>query len=614
MCSTSAKLRKYVIFEGEVPESDKFYLTMIHVKNRLVALTALFLINASMYNRLEAQEILPADEAQSFFAGIPDSAKKLIGDALPLKASVKPEKPAKLLVFNLHKNRDRVSRGHPSIPYANYMLKLMGERTGAWETWFSRDTMIFQPEILQQFDALCFNNTAGVLFDDPEMRDNLLEYVYSGRGFIGIHAAGATFCQYPVYDQFPEFGEMLGGYENGGHPWKPREWITLKLDEPDHPVNAAFQGKKFEVSDEVFQFLDHYTRDRLRILLSIDTTLTDMSMERRILPERRADGDIAISWVRNYGRGRVFYTSLGHNAHLNWNPVVLQHYLDGLQFALGDLYAPVVPSNRVTEAIRAQEDLGWRLGLTAYSFKNHTLFETIDKAASMGILYLGGLNVQKVSKSIPSDFDYRLDEESLREIRRKFLDSGVTLVTYYIHDIPEDQEECRKLFEFGRKMGIETFISEPRPEQLDMIEKFCEEYDIRLAIHNHRENISPLWWNPENILKQCKGRSPLMGACGDFGYWSRSGIPPLEAISKLGDRLITVQMHDLDKSGPEGKDVAWGTGSLELDKVLEKLADMGIRPSLFGLEYSRDWDRERPEILQSKAYFDKTIISLSYEQ
>jgi sugar phosphate isomerase/epimerase/type 1 glutamine amidotransferase len=587
---------------------------MIHAKHSLIVLVAFLFFIVGVSDRLQAQEILTADQAGSFFEGVPDSAKRLIEEALPVEASVKPEQPAKLLVFNLAKIKDRITKGHPSIPYANYMLWLMGKRTGAWETWFSSDTMIFQPNILQQFDALCFNNTSGVLFDNPEMRDNLLEFVYSGKGFVGIHAAGATFCQWPVYDQFPEFGEMLGGYENGGHPWKPRDWITLKMDEPGHPVNAAFQGNRFEVSDEVFQFSEPYTRDRLRVLLSIDTVLTDMSMERNILPERRADGDIAISWVKNYGRGRVFYTSLGHNAHLNWNPVVLQHYLNGLQFALGDLKAPATPSNKATETVRAQEDLGWRLGLTAYSFKDQTLFETIDKAASMGILYLGGLSVQKVSQTVPSNFDYHLDEESLREIRAKFLASGITLVTYYIHDIPGDKEECRKLFEFGRKMGIETIISEPGPEQLDMIEKFCEEYNIRLAIHNHGKKISPLWWNPESILRYCKGRSPLLGACGDFGYWARCGIHPLEAIDKLGDRLITVQVHDLDEFGPEGKDVAWGTGVLDLNKVLEKLAELGIRPSMIGLEYSRDWDRERPEILQSKSFFDKNIIRLSHEQ
>ena len=567
----------------------------------------LFLLACISYG----QHFKKGEGARAFFTGLPDSARAAIEQAIPEKAAASAEKPGKILVFNMHRWNNEIRPGHPSVPYANYMLHLMGRKTGAFEAYFSNDTMVFQKDILNRFDALCFNNTAGVLFVDPVLRKNLLEYIYSGKGFIGIHAAGATFCQWPVYDQFPEYGEMLGGYENGGHPWKPHEWITLKTDDPSHPINRAFGGEGFEVSDEVFQFTEPYTRDRLRILLAIDTGKTDMSEERYILPERRADGDLAISWVRNYGRGKVFYTSLGHNAHLNWNEKVLVHYLDGIQFVLGDLEAPVTPSNKLTPAIEAREKLGWRLGLTAYTYRDNTLFETIDRAASLGILYLGGLNVQTVSDRIRGRFDFTLSDEDLLAVRQKFLSAGVTLVSYYIHDIPNEEETCRKIFEFGRKMGIETFISEPKPEALDLIEKYCEEYRIKLAIHNHGKDISPVYWDPQNLLEVCRDRSPLIGACGDPGYWSRSGIDPLDAVTLLGERLITIQLHDLDSTGPEGQDVAWGRGKLELSTLIEHLQTRGIRPSLFGLEFSRDWHRERPEIQESIDYFDSVCLKLA---
>ena len=178
--------------------------------------------------------------------------------------------------------------------------------------------------------------------------------VSNGKGFVGIHAAGATFVQWPKYDQWPEFGEMLGGYENGGHPWKSDEWITIKLDDPEHPLNAGFKGKGFRVSDEVFQFQKPYSRDKLRILLSIDMTKTEIISGRYILPERSQDHDFAISWVRSYGKGRVFYCSLGHNPHIFWNPLILQHYLAGIQFALGDFVADTTPSSKVTSETRTK--------------------------------------------------------------------------------------------------------------------------------------------------------------------------------------------------------------------------------------------------------------------
>jgi type 1 glutamine amidotransferase len=238
-------------------------------------------------------------------------------------------------------------KGHPSIAHGNLAIRRMGERTGAYDAVFSNDVSMFRPEKLKQFDAVCFNNTVGVLFDDPELRKSLLDFVAGGKGFVGIHAAAATFVQWPRYDQWPQFGEMLGGYENGGHPWKPNETITLKVEAANHPINAAFGGRGFEISDEVFQFQQPYSRDKLRVLLSIDTTRTDMSPSRRFLPERAADKDFAISWVRRYGEGRVFYSSLGHNPHIFWNPAVLEHFLAGIQFALGDLEADAKPSRQL---------------------------------------------------------------------------------------------------------------------------------------------------------------------------------------------------------------------------------------------------------------------------
>ncbi len=270
--------------------------------------------------------------------------ERRIAEAMPAKAAT-PRKPRRLLVVTLSV-RDGVERkgSHKSIPFASRAFELMGEKTGAFAATVSNDLDLFRPAALAQFDAVCFNNTGGVLFEDDERRESLVSFVSNGGGIVGVHAAAATFCQYPVYDQWPAFGEMLGGYENGGHPWRPDETITIKLDDPDHPVNAAFGGKGFEIADEVFQFRDHYSRSKLHVLASIDTDRTDMGPHRRFLPERAADRDFAMSWVRQYGDGRVFYTSFGHNIHLFWNRQMLQHFLAGIQFAMGDLEGDASPS------------------------------------------------------------------------------------------------------------------------------------------------------------------------------------------------------------------------------------------------------------------------------
>lgn len=274
--------------------------------------------------------------------GTPEEQAKIYA-AVPTFAAP-ARKTRRLLVCSLNVRDGQVSKGHPSITHGALAIDLMGKRTGAYQTTFSDDPAIFSRERLAEYDAMCFNNSCGVLTEDPKQRQAILDFVAGGKGFVGLHAAAATFVQYPKYDQFPAFGEMLGATENGGHPWGPDDTITLRVEDPSNPINAAFAGQSFEIQDEVFQFQKPYSRERLHILLSIDPARTDMSPPRRFLPERAADKDFGMSWIRKYGAGRVFYSSLGHNPRIFWNAKLLAHFLAGIQYALGDIEADATPS------------------------------------------------------------------------------------------------------------------------------------------------------------------------------------------------------------------------------------------------------------------------------
>jgi sugar phosphate isomerase/epimerase len=327
----------------------------------------------------------------------------------------------------------------------------------------------------------------------------------------------------------------------------------------------------------------------------------------------RPDNDYAVAWVRHYGRGRVFYCTIGHNPYVFWDPTLLGFYLDAIQFALGDLEAPTVPSAKLTPAMRAQEELGWRLGIEAYTFHRFPLFEAIDKTAQLGIAYMGGLSFQRVSDTIPKNLEPGLSDDELRQIRFKLDEAGVRLLTYYIQDIPGDEAGCRRVFEFGRKLGIETFMSEPALEALDRIERFADAYDIRVALHNHDAKGSPHYWHPEKVLEAVRGRSARLGACADLGYWMRAGIDPIEGIRLLGDRLITLQMHDLNELGPNGHDVPWGTGAGRSEMFFRELRRLGVRPVMIGLEYSRNFLESMPEVAGCAEFFNELTVSMAGE-
>jgi len=537
-----------------------------------------------------------------------ETERQKVEAALPARAPARPRKPRKLLIFDLNVNYG----GHGSIRTANLAFTLMGQKTGAFDTVISRDPQVFRSESLRQFDAVFFNNTVGNCFTDPALRQSLVEFVYGGGGLMGVHGSSVAFTHWPgAVEDWPEFGLMIGA--RGANHRASNEHIFIRNEEPDHPVTAAFEGQGFEYRDEFFRVHEPYSRQRVRVLLSIDTDKTDLNQGPGYGKLERADNDYALAWLRHYGRGRTFYCTIAHNPYVFWDPKMLQFYLAAAQFVLGDLPAPTIPSGKLTPALRAQEKLGWRLGIEAYTFHKFTLFEAIEKTAQLGLPYMGGLSFQRVSKDIPKNFEPGLTEDELRQIRFKLDAAGVRLLTYYIHDIPGDEAECRKVFEFGRKIGIETFMSEPKPEALDTIEKFCDAYDIQVALHNHDPKTSPVYWHPEGILKVCQGRTRRLGACADLGYWLRAGVDPIKAVNQLKDRLLTVQMHDLHALGPDGHDVPWGTGVGRTEAFIREMHRLGLWPTMWGLEYSYNFLESLPEIARCIEFFNRLSLQLAGE-
>jgi len=558
-------------------------------------------IAASLYvSRDAAAEQRPRRELSA-------AEKTRIEAVLPAKAPAEAKKPRKLLIFD----RNVDYPGHGSIETANFTFSRMGERTGAFTTVVSRDPAVFKKGNLEQFDAICLNNTVGNLFTDPALRQNLLEFVLGGGGLLGIHGTSVAFTDFRqgARETWPEFGQMIGG--RGAAHLAQDEKVVVKIDSPGHPLTQPFGGKGFEHASEFFRVRGPYSRDRVRVLFSIDTAKTELPAKGTHPHVERVDNDYALAWTRNYGRGRVVYCTIGHSPADFMVPKILDFYLHALQFIMGDIDGSTTPSNRLTPAVVAQEELGWRFGVTAWGLHKFTLFETIDKTRELGLNYIGGLSFQKVSKGLPKNFDASLTDEQLEQIRSKMDAAGVRMPTFYYAQIPGDEEGCRRVFELGRKLGVETFISEPPPNSLDIIERFCDEYDINLAIHNHGPEQSPVYWKPENIVELCKGRSKRVGACPDTGYWIRAGIDPVEGIRTLGNRLITIQPHDLNELSPDGHDVPWGTGKAEFKKMLQELHRLGIKPTLVGLEYSHDYLDNMPEMRKCVEFFNGVTIEMA---
>jgi hypothetical protein len=142
---------------------------------------------------------------------------------------------------------------------------------------------------------------------------------------------------------WPEFNRMIGGFFK--FHWNDGQLIHVKVDEPDHPLNAPFKGRpQLQIVDETYTFgRDTYSRQNVRVLTSVD--YAKMSAEDKAKEQYpRADGDYALSWIRREGKGRVFYEAHGHNEKIYAITPILEHVLLGMQYVLGDLEADDRPS------------------------------------------------------------------------------------------------------------------------------------------------------------------------------------------------------------------------------------------------------------------------------
>jgi len=203
------------------------------------------------------------------------------------------------------------------------------------ETLKQKFAVAFSPESLAQFDGVMFVSTTGEL-PIPDI-GAFLQWIQEGHAFIGVHAASDTLKSSDAYV------EMIGG-NFAGHPWTAKGEHGFVNHDPTHPVVKMFP-ERFRWKDEIYQYGPRYNPDNVRVLLSIDMAASTP----------KNPWHVPVSWVRNYGRGRVFYTNLGHNNETWSDDAFQKHFTEGTAWALGRFDAPskANPSIQAAEYLRS---------------------------------------------------------------------------------------------------------------------------------------------------------------------------------------------------------------------------------------------------------------------
>ena len=201
----------------------------------------------------------------------------------------------------------------------------------AWQqTLADQFAKAFSAESLASFDGVMFVNTTGDL-PIPDLTA-FLDWIKSGKTFIGMHAATDTFKGSDLYCDF------VGGIF-AGHPWNAGGEHAFVVHEPGHRLTAMF-APRFRWKDEIYQYDLRYKPENLRVLVSLDMPASTP----------KEPWHVPVSWVRDYGKGRVFYTNFGHNDATWKDPVFQKHMLEGIAWSLGRFDAPATPNPDVQAA------------------------------------------------------------------------------------------------------------------------------------------------------------------------------------------------------------------------------------------------------------------------
>ena len=219
---------------------------------------------------------------------------------------------------------------HDSVSDGMVAIYNLGRESGLWDAMLRTDVeLITKKELgrnaktLDYFDALIFVSTTGELDLDDNQKKDMMSFIKDdGKGFVGVHAALDTNYKWP------EYGEMIGGWFDQ-HPWSTFNAPIINED-PNFPAVRHFP-KSFLKYDEIYQPKE-WSRDKVNVLLSLDPTKLNYANNPRI---HRTDHDFAVAWDKMYGKGRVFYSTLGHTQEAWSDPDIRKMYFEAIKWVLG---------------------------------------------------------------------------------------------------------------------------------------------------------------------------------------------------------------------------------------------------------------------------------------
>ena len=244
-------------------------------------------------------------------------------------------------------------------------------------------------------------------------------------------------------------------------------------------------------------------------------------------------------------------------------------------------------------------DAGFAIAVQCWSFREFTLFESIEMAAATGA---GGVELYPGQKLGGGHGDLKfgpdLTDRQLRSLINHLAKHHLAAINLGVIEIPKEETAARKIFEFARKLNLHGITTESLAS-LDTLEKLAAEYELKVCFHNHARPAA--LWHPDTLWKALEGRHPNIGFCADLGHWASSGLDPVEVIRKIAPRVRSFHLKDRASISVWGRDQPLGTGVIDIAAILDEVRKHGFAGNV-SIEYESNWQTNLAEIAQCVGY------------
>ena len=269
---------------------------------------------------------------------------------------------------------------------------------------------------------------------------------------------------------------------------------------------------------------------------------------------------------------------------------------------------PALPSF-ASLAAAAEDADPWRgltVGVATYTVRELPIEEAIQAVKRVGLKYVS-------IKNVKNHIDLSHSSEERKQRAQMFRDAGLTPLSVGNVSMRTGEADVRKAFEYARDIGVPTIVCAPSLEAIPFLDKMVQEFNIKLAIHNHGPEDKGFFPSPYDVMRAVEKFDRRIGLCIDVGHTARAGVDPAESILNCQERLYDLHMKDISALGNKNTPIEGGRGILDSTSILAALLKIKYR-GLVGFEYEKDAKDPVPGLAESVGYIKGLLAAMNSPQ